>query len=120
MRCLLVMRIHSISLRCLALSFCSIALATAIKAGEAVLSAKAPKNPVAPIEAVEWKVNPISPVATPIFFENPIIRSETRPLFARHRIDPGFVTGDGDAQLYAVQLRYAITSRFTFDGSIRF
>jgi len=64
--------------------------------------------------AVDWKENTISPVANPIFFEDPIIRSEIRPIFAYHRIDPGFVTGDGDAELYALQLRYAITDRLAF------
>ena len=66
------------------------------------------------IPAVDWKENTISPVANPIFFEDPIIRSEIRPIFAYHRIDPGFATGDGDAELYALQLRYAITDRLAF------
>jgi hypothetical protein len=65
------------------------------------------------MEAVDWKVNTISPVANPIFFEDAIIRSEIRPIFAHHRIDDGFL-GGGDAQLYALQLRYAITDRLAF------
>lgn len=39
-----------------------------------------------------------------------MIRSEIRPIFAYHRIDDGFL-GGGDAQLYAVQIRYALTDR---------
>ncbi len=72
------------------------------------------KNPVPPPAAVDWKTNTISPVANPIFAEDPIIRSEIRPIFAYHRIDPGFITGDGSAELYALQLRYAITDRLAF------
>jgi hypothetical protein len=78
-------------------------------------SAKAP-NPV-PEAAVDWKAHTISPVANPIFFEDPIIRSEIRPIFAYHRIDPAFVTGDGDAQLYALQVRFALTERLAFIAS---
>ncbi len=37
-----------------------------------------------------------------------------RPIFAYHRIDPGFITGDGEAQLYALQIRYAINDRLAF------
>jgi hypothetical protein len=96
----------------LALAACVAFSVTSSQAGTAV-SAKAPKNPVAPA-AVDWKEHTISPVANPIFFEDPIIRSEIRPIFAHHNIDSGFVTGDGDAQLYALQLRYAITDRLAF------
>jgi hypothetical protein len=53
-------------------------------------------------------------VANPIFFEDPVIHSEIRPIFAYHRIDSGFITGAGEAQLYAVQLRWAITDRLAF------
>ena len=78
-----------------------------VQAGSAVASGKAT---VAPLEAVSWKEHTIAPVANPIFFEDAIIRSEIRPIFAYHRIDDGFL-GGGDAQLYAVQIRYAITER---------
>lgn len=77
--------------------------------------APAAKNPVTPPPAaVDWKTNTIAPVANPIFFEDAIIRSEIRPIFAYHRIDDGFITGGGEAQLYALQLRYAITDRLAF------
>lgn len=72
------------------------------------------KNPAPPPAAVDWKENTISPVANPIFFEDPVIHSEIRPIFAYHRIDSGFITGAGEAQLYAVQLRWAITDRLAF------
>lgn len=78
-----------------------------VDAGTPVVSSKAP---VAPVEAVSWKEHTISPVANPIFFEDAMIRSEIRPIFAYHRIDDGFL-GGGDAQLYAVQIRYAVTDR---------
>jgi hypothetical protein len=63
------------------------------------------------VEAADWKVNTIAPVTNPIFFEDPVIRSELRPIFAYHTIDKGFITGGGHATLYALQLRYALTDR---------
>ena len=72
----------------------------------------AAKNPApAPVAAVDWKANTIAPVSKPIFFEDPVIRNEIRPIFVFHRIDDNFVTGGGEAYLYALQLRYAITDR---------
>lgn len=70
-------------------------------------SAKAPTLAA----AVDWKQDTISPVTNPIFFEDPVIRSEVRPIFAYHRIDKDFITQGGDAQLYALQIRWAITDR---------
>ena len=69
------------------------------------------KNPVVPPTAVDWKADTISPVTNPIFFEDPVIRTEIRPIFVYHNIDDGFITGNGEAQLYALQLRYALTDR---------
>lgn len=60
--------------------------------------------------AASWKDHTISPVTNPIFFEDAAIRSEVRPIFVHHRIDNSFL-GGGDAQLYALQLRYALTPR---------
>ena len=72
--------------------------------------------------AADWKDNAISPVTNPIFFEDPQVNSEVRPIFAYHNIDDDFVTQGGNAQLYAVQLRWAITDRLaviaTKDGWI--
>jgi hypothetical protein len=93
----------------------AVSLSTAT-AGTAV----APKNPG--IEAADWRVNTISPVTNPIFFEDPVIRSEIRPIFAYHTIDNGFITGGGHATLYALQIRYALTDRLaliaTQDGHL--
>lgn len=69
----------------------------------------APKNPV--LDSVDWKAHTISPVTNPIFFEDPVIRSEIRPIFAYHSIDNNFITGGGHATLYALQIRYALTER---------
>jgi hypothetical protein len=95
-------------LRSFGLGTCAaVSLVTSVQAGAPAVAAKAPAPSV---EAVSWKDHTISPVANPIFFEDAIIRSEIRPIFAYHRIDDGFL-GGGDAQLYAVQLRYALTDR---------
>jgi len=75
---------------------------------------------VAPEE--NWLTNTIAPVTSPIYFEDPVIHSEVRPMFAYHRIDPKFVTGGGDAQVYAMQLRWSPIERLaliaTKDGYI--
>jgi len=105
------MKNQSTSRWLMALMACA-AISSTAQAG-APASAKAPSNPV-PEAAVDWKEKTISPVSNPIFFEDPVIRSEIRPIFAYHRIDPAFVTGDGEAQLYALQLRFAITERLAF------
>ncbi|WP_395737976.1 hypothetical protein [Prosthecobacter sp.] len=70
------------------------------------------KAPVADI--FDWKENTISPVTNPIYFEDPVIRSEIRPIFIYHRFDNSFVTGRGTARAGAIQLRYAITDRLAF------
>jgi hypothetical protein len=80
----------------------------AVSLSTATAGTVAPKNP--PLEAADWKVNTIAPVTNPIFFEDAIIRSEIRPIFVHHTIDNNFL-GGGTAQLYALQLRYAVTDR---------
>lgn len=73
------------------------------------------------VQAEDWKTKTISPVANPLFFEDPQINSEVRPVFAYHEISDDFV--DGFARYYALQLRYAITDRLaviaTKDGYIQ-
>lgn len=93
-----------------ALGLC--AVASLSSAGTPTVSEKNPKAPV--LEAADWKAHTIAPVTNPIFFEDAIIRSEVRPIFAYHRIDDDFITGGGEAYLYALQLRYAITDRLAF------
>jgi len=72
----------------------------------------AAKNPAT--DPFDWKENTISPVTNPIYFEDPVIRSEIRPIFIYHNFDSQFVTGRGSARLGAVQFRYAITDRLAF------
>ena len=77
---------------------------------------------------MDWKVNTISPVANPIYFEDPQINSEVRPLYMNHRLpgtfhfQGGTVPLGGEIEVYAVQLRYAINDRLaiiaTKDGYI--
>ena len=85
----------------------AVSLVNTINAGTPVLAAK---NPTAPVEAVDWKANTIAPVTNPVFFEDAVIRSEIRPIFAYHNMDDSFL-GGGNAQLYAMQIRYALTDR---------
>lgn len=84
-------------------------LSPALQAGTSSPLAKSP--PPAPIEAVSWKEHTISPVANFVNFEDPVIRSEVRPVFALHNIDSGFITGGGEAYAAGVQVRYAVTDR---------
>lgn len=85
---------------------------TACAAVSLVVNAYAgtPAAPPPGIQAASWKERTIAPVTNPIFFEDAQIRTEIRPIFVHHRIDDAFL-GGGDAQLYALQLRYALTDR---------
>lgn len=58
-----------------------------------------------------WLDHTIAPVSSPLFFEDPVVYSEVRPMFAYQRIDPKFVTGGGNAQVYAMQLRWSPIER---------
>lgn len=80
----------------------------------AVAHAGTPAPISAPPSTGDWLADTISPVTNPIFFEDPSIRSELRPIFIYHKIDDGFATGGGDVNVYALQFRYAITDRLAF------
>lgn len=75
-------------------------------------------------EAADWKEKSIAPVTNPLFFEDPQIVSEVRPLFVYHQLDDTFVTGGGNVRVYAMQARYAVNERLaiiaTKDGYIEF
>lgn len=89
-----------------------LALASPLFAGS---SAPLAKNPPAPaLDAVSWKDHTISPVANFAYFEDPVIRSEVRPVFIYQSIQDDFVTGGGDAYATGVQVRYAVTDRLAF------
>ncbi len=66
----------------------------------------------------------ISPAFSPVTFEDPRALSEARLLFVNHSIDDNFVTNGGDVQVYALQLRYALTDKLsiiaTKDGYVDF
>lgn len=88
----------------------------------ATTTALAAALPVLSGVAADWKDDAMAPVTNPIFFEDPHIHSEVRPIFAYHNIHDDFITRGGAAQLYAIQLRWAITDRLaliaTKDGYI--
>ena len=89
----------------------SLASCTALTAAHAGAPATGDKSKVPLLDAVDWKENTIAPVTNPIYFEDPVIRTEVRPIFAYHRIDNDFITKGGNAEVYALQLRYAVTDR---------
>lgn len=66
-------------------------------------------------KAVDWTDMTISPVLNPVFFEDPTIRTEVRPIFMHHTVSRGFPSalalGGGDIQLYAAQIRWAVNDR---------
>ena len=76
----------------------------------------------------DWKAHTISPVANPMYFEDPMIDSEVRPIFMDHRLPDTFHFAGGtaplggDIKVYAAQLRYALTDNLaliaTKDGYI--
>jgi len=77
-----------------------------------------------------WLDRTISPVANPIYFEDPNITSEVRPIYMYHfmpntfHFDGGSVPLGGHVQVIALQLRYALTDRLGLiaskDGYIQF
>ncbi len=68
--------------------------------------------------------NMISPAFSPVTFEDPRALTEARLLFVHHEIDDKFITEGGNAQVYALQLRYAISDKLSFiatkDGYVDF
>jgi hypothetical protein len=74
--------------------------------------------------AQDWKDHAIEPVTNPLFFEDPLVHSEIRPLALWHNIDKSFATGGGDVRVFAAQIRYAVNDRLaiiaTKDGYIDF
>lgn len=65
-----------------------------------------------------------APVSNPVNFEDPRIESNIKPLFVHHEIDNKFATTGGQVDIYALQLRYAVTDRLaliaTKDGFVNF
>jgi len=65
-------------------------------------------------DAIEssWLDMAVTPVTNAVWFEDARITTEARFLHMYHFIDEDFLgAGGGDAQLYALQLRYAVTDR---------
>src|ERR1700744_3615291 len=84
----------------------SVTLAAALLTGQSVHGQS---------DAADWKDHTISPVANPIYFEDPQIDSEARPVFMDHRLPETFhfqggtAPLGGDMKIFAAQLRYALT-----------
>jgi len=79
---------------------------------------------------ISWLDNTISPVANQIYFEDPRITTEIRPVYMYHMLPETFhfkggsVALGGQARVFAVQLRYAVNDKLaiiaTKDGYIEF
>jgi opacity protein-like surface antigen len=77
-----------------------------------------------------WLDNTISPVANPIYFEDPNVTSEVRPIYMYNSLpntfhySGGSVPLGGQVQVTALQIRYALTDRLGLiaskDGYIEF
>lgn len=50
-------------------------------------------------------------LANPLFNETPYITTEVRPIYIHHEIPSSFVTGGGNIELFALELRVALTER---------
>lgn len=80
--------------------------------------------------ADDWSAKAPAPVTNPVFFEEPFIRSEARPLFIYQNLGSklpagaGYLPVGGNLQVYALQLRWAVTDRLaiiaTKDGYVDF
>jgi hypothetical protein len=53
----------------------------------------------------------VPPLSSPLFNETPYITTEARPIYIHHEIPNDFVTGGGDIDLFALELRVALTER---------
>lgn len=56
----------------------------------------------------------IGPISNPILSKDPRSLTEARLLFIQNSIDPQSALGSGNAQVYACQVRAALTERLTF------
>ena len=54
----------------------------------------------------------VPPVTNPIFNETPLITTEIRPIYFHQKIPGDFVTGGGNIDVVAAQVRAAITLAF--------
>lgn len=80
--------------------------------------------------ADDWSAKAPAPVANPVFFEEPFIRSEVRPLFIYQNLGKtlpvagAYVPVGGSVQVYAMEIRWAVTERLaiiaTKDGYVDF
>ncbi len=78
----------------------------------------------------DWKDKTISPVANPMYFEDPQINSEIRPIYMDQILPTSFhakggtLPLGGDIQVIAAELRYKLTDRLALiasrDGYIEF
>ncbi len=78
----------------------------------------------------DWKSRTITPVTNPIYFEDPKITGEVRPIFMYHflpdtfEFDGGSVPLGGNVKVYALQARIPLSERLaiiaTKDGYIQF
>ncbi|MEL6793794.1 MAG: transporter, partial [Pseudomonadota bacterium] len=62
----------------------------------------------------------VPPVTNPVFNETPLITTEIRPIYIHQNIPDDFLTGGGNVDIVAAQIRVAVTDRFgllaTTDG----
>lgn len=80
--------------------------------------------------AEDWSSKAPAPVVNPVFFEEPFIRSEVRPLFMYQRLGKTLSVGGaykpvgGDVSLFGAEIRWAVTDRLaiiaTKDGYVDF
>src|SRR4051812_8548168 len=81
----------------------------------AVVASTAARAENAPSD--NWLDKMISPVANPIYFEDPRIYSEVHPIFIEHWLPKNFdfsggsVPLGGDVHVYAAQIRVKLTDR---------
>ena len=73
------------------------------------------------LQGESWKDKTIAPVTNPLFFEAAQINTEIRPIFIHHELPTSFL-GGGDANVYAVQARWAVNEKLaliaTKDGYV--
>ncbi len=56
----------------------------------------------------------VPPVTNPIFNETPLITTELRPIYFHQKVPGDFITGGGNIDVVAAQIRIALTERLGF------
>lgn len=76
-----------------------------------LLAACQSTNTTSGTKSAPWTDRIIAPITSPVTFESPVIQTNIRPIYAHHAFPSDSIFGGGALDVYALQLRYAVTDR---------